>query len=197
MTTGRLLMLSGVLGCLSLVAADRVKVDTGLLEGTKNPAGVSSFLGIPFAAPPTGELRWKAPREPEKWTGVRQATEFGPRCMQNSIYSDMIFRDKGPSEDCLYLNIWTPAAKAGAGLPVMVWIYGGGFQAGGSSEPRQDGSKLAAKGVVVVSMNYRLGVFGFLAHPELTKESDRNASGNYGLMDQTAALEWVKRNIHE
>lgn len=198
MTTGRFLTFAGVFACLSLApAAERVEIDTGALEGTKDAAGIRTFLGIPFAAPPVGNLRWKGPKPPEKWSGVRPATEFGPRCMQNQIYSDMIFREKGPSEDCLSLNVWTPAAKAGAGLPVMVWIFGGGFQAGGTSEPRQDGAKLATKGVVVVSMNYRLGVFGFLAHPELTKESDRNASGNYGLMDQTAALEWVKRNIRE
>ena len=199
MTLGRVLRASGLVAASAILAlaADRVKIETGTLEGNKAASGVRQFLGIPFATPPTGDLRWKAPKPAAKWTGVRQATEFGPHCMQNQVYNDMIFRDKGPSEDCLYLNVWTPAAKAGESLPVMVWIYGGGFQAGGSSEPRQDGSKLATKGVVVVSMNYRLGVFGFLAHPELTKESDRNASGNYGLMDQTAALEWVKRNIRE
>jgi para-nitrobenzyl esterase len=115
--------------------------------------------------------------------------------MQAPIYSDMIFRDPGPSEDCLYLNVWTPAQSTSASLPVMAWIYGGGFGAGASSEPRQDGSKLAEKGVVIVSMNYRLGVFGFFAHPELTKESAQQASGNYGLLDQAAALDWVHKNI--
>jgi para-nitrobenzyl esterase len=129
------------------------------------------------------------------WNGVREAKQFGPRPMQGSIYSDMVFRDSGPSEDCLYLNVWTPAKSAGAGLPVMVWIYGGGFHAGGTSEPRQDGGHLATKGVVVVSMNYRLGVFGFFSHPGLTAESGRGSSGNYGIMDQTAALRWVRRNI--
>ena len=115
--------------------------------------------------------------------------------MQARIYGDMIFRDNGPSEDCLYLNVWTPAAPSPGHLPVMVWIYGGGFTAGSASEPRQDGENLAKKGVVVVSMNYRLGVFGFFSHPELTKESGHNASGNYGLLDQMAALEWVRQNI--
>jgi para-nitrobenzyl esterase len=115
--------------------------------------------------------------------------------MQAPIYSDMIFRDSGPSEDCLHLNVWTPANSGTAKLPVMVWIYGGGFAAGASSEPRQDGSKLAEKGVVVVSMNYRLGVFGFFAHPDLTKESPQHASGNYGLMDQASAIDWVHKNI--
>jgi para-nitrobenzyl esterase len=172
-----------------------VRIDSGTVEGTTGTDGVRVFRGIPFAAPPVGSLRWKAPQPVARWSGVRKAAEFGPRCTQARVYSDMIFRDKGPSEDCLYLNVWTPAKSAKDKLPVMVWIYGGGFQAGGSSEPRQDGENLARRGVVVVSMNYRMGVFGFLSHPELTKESDRHASGNYGLMDQWAALEWVKRNI--
>lgn len=129
------------------------------------------------------------------WTEVRKATEFGARCMQARIYDDMIFRDNGPSEDCLYLNVWTPAKSAQDHVPVMVWIYGGGFSAGAASEPRQDGEVLAKKGVVVVSMNYRLGIFGFFSHPELTKESPHTASGNYGLLDQVAALEWVRKNI--
>ena len=115
--------------------------------------------------------------------------------MQGPIYSDMIFRDAGPSEDCLYLNVWTPAKSEAAKLPVMVWIYGGGFQAGGSSEPRQDGAILARKGVVAVSMNYRLGLFGFFAHPELAAETPNGTTGNYGLMDQIAALQWVQKNI--
>jgi para-nitrobenzyl esterase len=115
--------------------------------------------------------------------------------MQGQIYPDMVFRDKGPSEDCLYLNVWTPASSANDHLPVMFWIYGGGFAAGASSEPRQDGEKLATKGVVVVSLNYRLGVFGFFVHPELAKESQHNSSGNYGLLDQVAALQWVQKNI--
>jgi len=173
-------------------SAPQVKVESGIVEG-KPEGTVNAFLGIPYAAPPVGDLRWRPPAPPAKWTGVRPATEFGPRCMQGRIYSDMVFRDSGPSEDCLSVNVWAPDdAKR---LPVMVWIYGGGFLAGGTSEPRQDGQNLAKQGVVVVSMNYRLGVFGFFTHPELVAESDKKAAGNYGLLDQTAALQWVQRNI--
>jgi para-nitrobenzyl esterase len=124
-----------------------------------------------------------------------KAVDYEPRCMQGRIYDDMIFHDAGPSEDCLYLNLWMPAVPEQTKLPVMVWIHGGGFKAGSSSEPRQDGSNLSKKGVIVVSMNYRLGIFGFFAHPGLSKESGHHASGNYGLLDQVAALEWVKKNI--
>lgn len=175
-------------------SSSQVKIDTGTIEG-KASGPVRSFLGIPYAAPPVGELRWKPPAPPAKWSGVRAATEFGSRCMQGPIYSDMVFRDPGISEDCLSLNVWTPAKNAKAKLPVMVWVYGGGFMAGASSEPRQDGGMLAREGVVVVSMNYRLGIFGFFALPELAAESDKKAAGNYGLLDQVAALEWVHRNI--
>jgi para-nitrobenzyl esterase len=168
----------------------------GILEGVVSADGkVRTFKGIPYAAPPVGPLRWKPPQPVANWTGVREAVDYGARCMQGRIYDDMIFNDAGPSEDCLYLNLWMPAEPAPAKLPVMVWIYGGGFVAGATSEPRQDGGNLSKKGVLVVSFNYRLGVFGFLAHPELTKESGHDASGNYGLMDQVAALEWVKKNI--
>jgi para-nitrobenzyl esterase len=156
---------------------------------------IRTFLGIPYAAPPVGDLRWKPPAPAPKWSGVRPATSFGSRCMQARIYSDMIFRDPGISEDCLYLNVWTPAKNAKAQLPVMVWVYGGGFQAGSTSEPRQDGTNLAKHGVVVVSMNYRLGMFGFFVHPGLAAESGRNSAGNYGLLDQVAALQWVHDNI--
>ena len=171
-----------------------VQVDTGRVKGVAS-GGVTAFKGIPFAAPPVGGARWKSPQPAPAWKGVREATQFGPRCMQGNIYNDMVFRDKGPSEDCLYLNVWTPATSAKARLPVMVWIYGGGFSAGAASEPRQDGENLAKKGVVVVSMNYRLGVFGFFAHADLAKESGHDSSGNYGLLDQVAALQWVHRNI--
>lgn len=178
------------------LAGSQVRIDSGVIEGADaTDTGVRAFLGVPFAAPPVGGLRWREPQPVAPWDGVRDARKFGPRPMQGSIFSDMVFRDKGPSEDCLYLNVWTPARSAGAKLPVMVWIFGGGFEAGGTSEPRQDGGHLATKGVVVVSMNYRLGVFGFFSHPELTAESGRGSSGNYGLMDQTAALRWVQRNI--
>lgn len=174
-------------------SAPQVKTETGIVEGrAKGP--VHAFLGIPYAAPPIGELRWKPPAPPEKWSGVRKATEFGARCMQGRLFADMVFRDRGPSEDCLTLNVWAPA-KWKAKLPVMLWIYGGGFAAGGTSEPRQDGRNLAKRGVVVVSMNYRLGVFGFFVHPGLAEESGKGAAGNYGLLDQVAALEWVQRNV--
>jgi para-nitrobenzyl esterase len=173
---------------------DVVRTNAGSVKGTVD-SGVAAFKGIPFAAPPVGALRWKAPRPAPHWNGVRDASEFGSRCMQGSIYNDMNFRDKGPSEDCLYLNVWTPATSEKAHLPVMVWIYGGGFGAGAASEPRQDGTNLAKKGVVVVSMNYRLNVFGFFSHAELAGESGRNSSGNYGLLDQLAALKWVHKNI--
>jgi len=175
-------------------SSPRVQIETGTIEG-KASGPVSSFLGIPYAAPTGGKLRWKPPAPAVKWTGVRSATEFGARCMQGPVYPDMVFRDVGGSEDCLSLNVWTPANGATAKLPVMVWIYGGGFMAGATSEPRQDGGMLAKQGVVVVSMNYRLGIFGFFALPELAVESDKKAAGNYGLLDQVAALEWVHRNI--
>ena len=185
-----LAMASGTRGAGS---APHVKVDTGKLRG-KSDGTIDSFLGIPYAAPPVGDFRWKPPVRPVKWKGARKATEFGSRCMQTRVFDDMIFRDPGISEDCLYLNVWTPAKRSGK-LPVMVWVYGGGFVAGATSEPRQDGTNLAKEGVVVVSMNYRLGIFGFFAHPDLARESGRNSAGNYGLLDQVAALEWVKRNI--
>ena len=172
----------------------QVKTKSGKLQG-KAEGDIRAFLGVPFAQPPVGPLRWRPPVTAVKWKGVRQATEFGSRCMQPTIYKDMIFRDPGISEDCLTLNIWTPAAGKKTKLPVMVWIFGGGFLAGGTSEPRQDGASLAKNGVVVVSMNYRLNIFGFFTHPDLAKESGKNAAGNYGLMDQTAALEWVRENI--
>ena len=175
-------------------SSPQVKIDTGTVEG-KASGKVISFLGIPYAAPPVGELRWKAPAPAANWNGVRSTTKFGARCMQGPVYPDMVFRDSGGSEDCLSLNVWTPAENAKTKLPVMVWIHGGGFMAGASSEPRQDGGMLAKRGVLVVSMNYRLGIFGFFAIPELASESGKKAAGNYGLLDQVAALEWVHRNI--
>jgi para-nitrobenzyl esterase len=190
----------GVLSLVMLLAvtgaeADQVQTKAGVVEGVAASGGpVRAFWGIPFAAPPTGELRWREPRPTPPWTGVRKATAFGPRCPQGRVFDDMVFRDE-PSEDCLYLNVWTPARSASEKLPVMFWIHGGGFQAGSASEARQDGARLAAKGVVVVSPNYRLGIFGFFAHPLLTAESGHAASGNYGLMDQIAALQWVQENI--
>ncbi len=187
-----LMLAAPVFGELRAVQA---KTKKGTVEGVVSADGkVRTFKGIPFAAPPVGALRWTAPREAAAWKGVRKAVEYGPRCMQGNIFSDMVFHDAGPSEDCLYLNLWMPEGVKGP-LPVMVWIYGGGFMAGATSEARQDGGNLSKKGVIVVSMNYRLGAFGFFSHPELDKESDRNASGNYGLLDQVAALQWVHDNI--
>lgn len=184
------------LGASQTPEAVQVQTVNGVLEGRVSADGmVRSFKGIPFAAPPVGPLRWKPPQPAPPWTGVRQAVEFGPRSMQGRIFNDMVFRDPGPSEDCLYLNLWAPTNPPSTKLPVMVWVFGGGFAAGSTSEARQDGGNLARKGVVVVSANYRLGVFGFLALPELTRESGHNASGNYGLLDQVAALQWVKANI--
>jgi len=173
-----------------------IKTDKGKVRGSfTTDRQVRAFNGIPYATPPIGDLRWQPPRPAAKWKGVRDATKFGSRCMQAQVYSDMTFRDPGPSEDCLTLNVWTPAKAKKAALPVMVWIYGGGFMAGGTSEPRQDGQFLAHRNVVIVSMNYRLGIFGFFVHPQLTAESPHHASGDYGLMDQNAALAWVQKNI--
>jgi para-nitrobenzyl esterase len=195
------LVLSVVLATLAVPAAlfgaasaPQVKTASGIVEGKEDGAG-RAYLGIPYATPPAGDLRWKPPVPAAKWSGVRKATEFGPHCMQGNVYGDMTFRDPGASEDCLSLNVWVPARAESAKLPVMVWIYGGGFAAGSTSEARQDGANLAQQGVIVVSMNYRLGIFGFFVHPELTKESGHNAAGNYGLLDQTAALRWVHDNI--
>jgi para-nitrobenzyl esterase len=179
-------------------AADsiRVKTDKGAVEGTFTAdKQVRVFKGIPYAAPPIGDLRWQPPQPAVKWRNTRPAQDFGARCIQTNPYPDMVFHDPGPSEDCLTLNVWTPAKAKRGSLPVMVWIYGGGFTTGGTSEARQDGQFLAHRNVVIVSMNYRLGIFGFFVHPELTAESPPHASGNYGLLDQTAALQWVRSNI--
>jgi para-nitrobenzyl esterase len=176
-----------------------VHIDSGVIDGI--PAltpNVMVFEGIPYAAPPLGDLRWKPPQPVTPWPAVRNADRYGPACMQYYMdaYSTANFGDyETKSEDCLYLNVWTPAKTAGDKLPVLVWIHGGGFRVGSATERLHHGDNLAAKGVVVVTLNYRLGVFGFFAHPELTKESGHNASGNYGLMDQIAALQWVQRNI--
>jgi para-nitrobenzyl esterase len=179
---------------LAASSGPQVKTAAGVVEGRAD-GSVSVFLGIPYAAPPVGDLRWRAPMPAAKWSGIRKAAEFGSHCMQGKVFGDMKFRDPGGSEDCLTLNVWVPAKTPAAKLPVMVWIYGGGFVAGTTSEARQDGTNLAQQGVVVVSMNYRLGIFGFFVHPELVKETGHNAAGNYGLMDQTAALQWVHDNI--
>lgn len=176
-------------------AADRVKTASGTVEGVTEQSGVHVYRGIPFAAPPVRDLRWKPPQPVTRWQGVRSATQFGPRCVQAPVFRDMNFRSNGMNEDCLYLNVWTPATSSRARLPVLVYFYGGGFVAGDGSEPRYDGESMARKGIVSLTVNYRLGVFGFLAHPELSKESPHHASGNYALLDQRAALQWVQQNI--
>jgi para-nitrobenzyl esterase len=175
--------------------APRVTTANGVVEGVTLPSGVRTFKGLPFAAPPIRELRWKPPQPAASWAGMRRGDRFAAQCMQGRIFSDMVFRNDGVSEDCLYLNVWTPSTPPSAGLPVLVYFFGGGFRAGDGSEFRYDGESMARRGIVVVTTSYRLGVFGFFAHPELTRESAQHASGNYALMDQTAALRWVRANI--
>jgi len=175
-----------------------ITVAGGMISGSTSGT-VSIYKGIPFAAPPVGLLRWTAPQPPQPWKGVRKCTAFGPSPMQGtpepfSMWTEEFLIPKQPiSEDCLYLNVWTPAKKQAEKLPVLVWIYGGGFMSGGSAVPIYDGEALAKKGIIVVSFNYRVGIFGFLAHWELEKEG--KGAGNYGLMDQIMALQWVKDNI--
>jgi len=178
---------------VTTASADPVKTANGLVEGTTD-GPLRVFRGVPFAAPPIGDLRWKAPQPAANWSGVRHADKFAAQCMQRRVFNDMVFRSAGNSEDCLYLNVWTPA-KPGERLPVLVYFYGGGFIAGDGSEPRYDGAALARRGIVTLTVNYRLGVFGFLAHPELTAESPKRGSGNQGLLDMVAALRWVQSNI--
>ncbi|MXV49909.1 carboxylesterase family protein [Pedobacter sp. HMF7647] len=177
------------------LANNLAQTANGTVQGAKEPSGVRSFKGIPFAAPPVGDFRWKEPQPAANWTGIRQADKFGPRAMQLPIFGDMNFRSNGMSEDCLYLNVWSPAKSAKEKLPVLVYFYGGGFAAGDGSEPRYDGESMATKGIVSVTVNYRLGVFGFLVYSGLSKESGHNGSGNYGLLDQYSALKWVQQNI--
>ena len=181
--------------CAQAAKAVQTKVASGMLEGQTEASGVKSFKGIPFAKPPVGDLRWKAPQPVERWSGVRKATAFGNSAMQAKVFDDMVFRSPGVSEDCLYLNVWTPAKNMKEKLPVLVYFYGGGYVAGDGSEGRYDGEAMAKTGIVTLTINYRLGVFGFLAHPELSKETSYKGSGNYGLMDQNAALKWVRENI--
>ncbi len=171
-----------------------VKTQSGLVQGTMED-GVTVYKGIPFAAPPVGDLRWRTPQAPATWTGVRTSDKFAPACMQVPIVNkDLGMESVTTNEDCLYLNVWTPAKSANEKLAVMVWIYGGGFTIGGTSMSLYDGMNFAKKGVILVSVAYRLGAFGFMAHPELTREQGGH-SGNYGLLDQIAGLQWVKHNI--
>ena len=171
-----------------------VKTQYGVLQGFEED-GVKKFLGVPFAQAPVGELRWKAPQPVQAWEGVRSAKQFGDDPMQPNIFGDMSFRGPGRSEDCLYLNIWTTAATTADALPVLIYFNGGGLMAGSGSEPRYDGSSISKEGVICVTANYREGVFGFFAHPDLTASSEYKGSGNYGFLDQVAAIKWVKENI--
>ena len=172
----------------------QVKTQYGVLEGFEEN-GVKKFLGVPFAQAPVGELRWKAPQPLQPWEGVCQAKQFGDDPMQLNVFGDMNFRGPGRSEDCLYLNIWTTAKTTADALPVLIYFNGGGLMAGSGSEPRYDGSSIAKEGIIGVTANYREGVFGFFAHPELTAASDYKGSGNFGFLDQVAAIKWVKENI--
>lgn len=172
-----------------------VTISNGTIQGVAETSGINSFKGIPFAQAPVGELRWKAPQPVKNWTGIFKADHFGNNGMQKPVFGDMNFRAAQMSEDCLYLNVWTPAKTGKEKLPVLVYFYGGGFVAGDGSEARYDGEQMARKGIVSLTVNYRLGIFGFMAHPELTRESPDHASGNYGLLDQNAALKWVQENI--
>ena len=172
----------------------QVKTQYGVLVGFEED-GVKKFLGVPFAQPPVGDLRWKAPKPVLAWEGIREAKAFGDDPMQPNIFGDMNFRGSGRSEDCLYLNIWTTAKTTADALPVLIYFNGGGLMAGSGSEPRYDGSSIAKEGVIGVTANYREGVFGFFAHPELTATSDYHGSGNYGFLDQVTAIKWVKENI--
>ncbi|MBI1198591.1 MAG: carboxylesterase family protein [Phenylobacterium sp.] len=175
--------------------APRVTIDQGALRGAVTADGVEAFKGVPYARPPVGPDRWRPPKPAAAWRGVRDATAFGPGCVQPSLPADSLYADPPPrmSEDCLSLNVWRP--KDARKAPVMVWIHGGSQTFGYTGSPLYDGATLAARGVVVVTVNYRLGVLGYLAHPELSAESPRGVSGNYGLLDQIEALRWVRRNI--
>ncbi|MFV3073495.1 carboxylesterase/lipase family protein [Niveispirillum fermenti] len=175
-------------------AGTHVAVEGGRIEGVQ-AGGVNAFRGIPYAAPPVGGLRWRPPAPPATWDGVRKADRFGPDCMQNPLPGAKPAQP--PAEDCLYLNVWAPdtAGADGRPLPVLVWVPGGGFVTDSAANPVMDGAGLAGRGLVVVTFNYRLGRFGFFAHPDLTAESGDGPTGNWGFMDQIAALHWVQRNI--
>ncbi len=174
----------------------QTKIENGTIEGNYDTkTGIQTYFGVPFATPPIGELRWKAPQPVKNWLGVKETKAFGPRPMQTVVFGDMNSRSNGVSEDCLYLNIWTPTKRNTKDLPVLLYFYGGGNVAGDASEPRYDGESMAKKGIVVITCNYRLNVFGNFAHPELSAETSYKGSGNYGLLDQVAAMKWVQKNI--
>ena len=173
-----------------------VSTENGKIEGFLNEdQSVRKYFGVPFAQPPVGDLRWKAPQDAKNWSDTLATKEFKNKPVQANVFGDMKSRSNGMSEDCLYLNVWTPKETSEEKLPVLVYFYGGGFVAGDASEPRYDGETMAKKGMVVVTVNYRLNIFGFMAHPELSEEAPYNASGNYGLLDQQKSLEWVQANI--
>jgi len=188
-----LLVVLSATSAITLAQSLQIPTESGAISGVRE-SGLSVYKGIPFAAPPVGDLRWRPPVYVAPWTGTREADAFAPACMQVGVSMPGETPPK-VSEDCLYLNIWTPAKAAHEHLPVIVWIYGGGYINGSASMPLYWGDQLAHKGVIVVTIAYRLGPLGFLAHPELTRESPQHSSGNYGLMDQIAALEWIQRNI--
>jgi para-nitrobenzyl esterase len=193
-------MLVGAVACMQADLDGPLSLDAGLVSGAEvGDSGIRVFKGLPFAAPPVGDLRWRAPQPVPAWEGVRDATEFGDVCIQPPGQGrlNIAAMEGSPpmSEDCLYLNVWTPAASSVDRLPVMVYFFGGAFTEGAGSVPLYDGTALAEKGAVVVTMNYRLGAFGFFAHPALTADSSSKSSGNYGIMDMLASLEWVQENI--
>jgi para-nitrobenzyl esterase len=188
-----LVVLLPATSAITLAQSPQATTESGAISGI-SASGLSIYKGVPFAAPPLGDLRWRPPVHVAPWNGTRKADAFAPACMQVGV-SMPGETPPAVSEDCLYLNIWTPAKNAHQHLPVIVWIYGGGYVNGSASMPLYWGDQLAQKGVIVVTIAYRLGMLGFLAHPELTRESPHQSSGNYGLMDQIAALEWVQRNI--
>ena len=180
-------------GAAPAPAPSPVKTDSGLVAGVAGD-GVIAFKGVPYAAPPVGDLRWRPPQPVVAWTGVRNADQYGHDCMQEPFPSDAAPLGAPPGEDCLYVNVWVPAERPRTPLPVMVWIHGGGFVNGGSSPAVYDGSRFAKRGLVFVSLNHRLGRFGFFAHPALSKETPSGPLGNYGFLDQIAVLKWVQRN---
>ena len=188
------LSLAFLLPMMGTMAQTQVKTAEGILEG-KDLSGIKVFKGVPFAAPPVGNLRWKTPQPAKHWDGVREAKEYGPNPMQEPLFGDMNFGTKVNSEDCLYLNIWTPAKTMKEHLPVLIYFNGGGLMAGSGSEARYAGDAMARKGIISITANYREGIFGFFAHPQLSKETTYKGSGNYGFMDQVAAIKWVKDNI--